>query len=53
MQELFWDLFVTEKNFKGLPMVRNLDDFLGGAQTEEELCDLMEKFLAQCQAGGI
>ena len=32
-------------------MVRDLDDFLGGAQTEEELCNLMEKFSVQCQAG--
>ena len=34
-------------------MARDLDDFLGGAQTEEELGDLMEKFLGRCQSGGV
>ena len=34
-------------------MVRHLDDFLGRAQTEEELGDLMEKFLEPCQSGGV
>ena len=46
MQDLFGDLFATEKISEGSPMVRNLDDFLGGARTKEELGDLMEKFLA-------
>ena len=46
MQDLFGDLFATEVISEGSPMVRNLDDFLGGARTEEELCELMEKFLA-------
>ena len=34
-------------------MVRDLDEFLGGARTEGELCKLMEKFLARCQVGGV
>ena len=53
MQDLFGDLFATEVISEGSPMVRDLDDFLGGARTEEELCELMEKFLARCQAGGV
>ena len=53
MQELFGELFATEKVSEGSPMVRDLDDFLGGARTEEELGDLMEKFLERCQSGGV
>ena len=53
MQELFGDLFATEKVSEGSPMVRDLDDFLGRVQTEEELGDLMEKFLERCQSGGV
>ena len=34
-------------------MVRDLDDFLGGARSVGELCELMEKFLARCQEGGV
>ena len=34
-------------------MVRDLDDFLGGAETEEELEELMDKFLSRCQSGGV
>ena len=44
---------MTEKISEGSPMVRDLDDFLGGARTEEELGDLMEKFLERCQSGGV
>ena len=53
MQDLFGDLIAIKKISEGSPMVRDLDDFLGGAQTEEELGDLMEKFLARCQSGGV
>ena len=52
MQDLFGDLFSTEVISEGSPMVRDLDDFLGGARLVEELCELMEKFLARCQEGG-
>ena len=34
-------------------MVRDLDDFLGGAETEEGLADLMEQFLSRCRSGGV
>ena len=34
-------------------MVRDLDDLLGGAETDEELGDLMERFLRRCHSGGI
>ena len=53
MQEVFGDLFTTEKILERSPMVRDLDNFLGGAETEEELGDLMEKFLNQCHSGGV
>ena len=35
MQEVFGDLFTTEKISEGSPMVWDLDNFLGGAETEE------------------
>ena len=34
-------------------MVRDLDDFLGGAETLEELEELMDKFLSRCRSGGV
>jgi hypothetical protein len=52
MQKLFKERFATEKISEGSPMVRVLDDFLGGTETEEGLGDLMEKFLHHCQTGG-
>ena len=33
-------------------MVRDLDDFLGGAQTEEGLCDLIREVLRAMSGGG-
>ena len=45
MQEVFEDLFTTEKIFEGSPMVRDWDNFLGKVETEEGWADLMEKFL--------
>ena len=53
MQELFGDLFVKEKISEASPMVRDLNDFLGGAKKEEKLGNLMEKFLQRCQSGGV
>ena len=35
---------------EGSPIIIDLDDFLGGAETEEELGDLMEKFLSRCHS---
>ena len=52
MQKLFKELLATEKISEGSPMVRVLDDFPGGTETEEGLGDLMEKFLHNCQTGG-
>ena len=40
MQEVFWDLFATERISEGAPMVRDLYNFLVGAKTKEELCHL-------------
>ena len=53
MQEVFGDLFATEKLSEGAPVVRDLNDFLGGAETLEELEKLMDKFLSRCQTGGV
>ena len=34
-------------------MVRDLDNFLGGAETLLELETLLEKFLLRCKVGGV
>ena len=53
MQQLFQELFATEDISLGSPMVKDLDDFPGGSETEDGLADLMEKFLHRCQTGGV
>ena len=47
MQELFHELFAAESVATGSPMVRDLDDFLGGAETVEGLALLIENFLSR------
>ena len=46
MQELFHELFAAESMTTGSPMVRNLDDFLGGTETVEGLAHLIKEFLS-------
>ena len=53
MQHLFYELFAAESVTTGSPMVRDLDDFLGSAETVEGLAHLIEEFLSRCQAGGV
>jgi hypothetical protein len=53
MQHVFHELFAAESVTTGSPMVRDLDDFLGGAETVEGLAHLIEEFLNRCQAGGV
>ena len=48
MQKLFGELFAMEKISEGSPMLRDLEDFLGGAETEEGLGSLMEKSMNRC-----
>ena len=55
MELIFAPLFRSPDNIAsgGAPMVRDLDDFLAGARTEEEFLTLLEKFLSICQDNGI
>ena len=53
MQELSHKFFAPESVATGSPMVRDLDDFLGGAATVEGLARLIKRFLSRCQAGGV
>ena len=53
MQQLFEKLFATKEISAGSPMVRDLDDFLGGSETEDGLSNLMEKLLHRCQTGRV
>ena len=53
MQHLFHELFAAESVTTESPMVRDLDDLLGGAETVEGLAYLIEEFLKRCQAGGV
>ena len=55
MELIFSHLFrPTDKHpSSGSPMVRDLDDFLGGAPTEESFLALLEDFLSTCQQNGI
>ena len=55
MQAIFAELFRSDKDnpAAGSPMVRDLDDFLGGAATKEELCSLLRRFLSLCAENGV
>ena len=46
MQELFHELFAAESVTTGSPMVRDFDNFLGGAETVEGLAHLIQEFLS-------
>ena len=55
MELIFSHLFRSTdgRPSSGAPMVRDLDDFLGGAPTEESFLALLEEFLATCHKNGI
>ena len=55
MELIFAPLFRSQDGHpgSGAPMVRDLDDFLAGARTEEEFLALLEQFLSICKDNGI
>ena len=53
MQAVLGVLFRTDFKTHGSPMVKDLDKFLGGSETLEQLEDLLEDFLLKCHAGKV
>ena len=55
MEQVFKELFAPdgEGAAAGSSMVRDIDDFIGGARTQEEFYDVLEKFLDRCHDRGI
>ena len=51
MQHLFHELFAAESVMTGSPMVRDLDDFLGGAETVKRFAHLIEEFRTDARQG--
>ena len=53
MVSIFGSLFDSPPDNLGSPMVRDLEDILGGAETEEEFVELLIQFLTLCKENGI
>ena len=47
MEHRFSDLLSSQK------LVRDMEDWLGGAESEEEAIDMLEIFLARCEQNNI